>query len=128
MKIFNPDTVLQPMGGYSQGIEAGGLIFVAGQCGVDVNGKLTGDGGMAAQVRQAIANVEAILAVANATLADVVSTTVYVKNFSEYKLFDQVWQECFGVHKPTRATVQAEMVMPLLLVEIQAIAVHPKPN
>ena len=125
MKIFNPDTVMTPVGAYSQGIEAGGLIFVAGQCGVDVNGKPTGDGGMAAQTRQTIANIEAILAAAGATLADVVSTTVYVKNFSEYKLFNEVWQECFGTHKPARATVQAEMVMPQLLIEIQAIAVRP---
>ena len=125
MKIHNPSTVMPPQGGYSQGIDAGGLIFVAGQVGVDAHGKPTGDFGMAAQTRQTIANVAAILADAGATLADVVSATVYVKNFAEYKIFDTVWQECFGSHKPTRATVQAEMVMPALLVEIQCIAVHP---
>ena len=125
MKIINPGTVMPPQGGYSQGIQAGDLIFVAGQVGVDAHGKPTGDGGMAAQTRQTIANIVAVLAEAGATLADVVSATVYVKDFSEYKVFDQVWQECFGTHRPARATVKAELVHPALLVEIQAIAVRP---
>ena len=124
MKIINPGTVVPPQGGYSQGIQAGDLIFVAGQVGVDANGKPTGDGGMAAQTQQTIANVAAVLAEAGATLADVVSATVYVKDFSEYKIFDQVWQECFGTHRPARATVKAELVHPALLVEIQTIAVR----
>ena len=126
MQVLNPKTVMQPLGGYSQGIQSGGLIFVAGQVGVDVQGKLTGDAGMAAQTRQTIANVAAVLAEAGASLADVVSTTVYVKDFTQYKAFNEVWQECFGGHKPARATVQADLVMPELLVEIQAIAMRTK--
>lgn len=125
MQILNPSTVMPPQGGFSQGIQSGNLIFVAGQVGVDAHGKPVGDFGMAAQTRQTIENVKNVLAAAGATLADVVSTTVYVKNFTEYKEFDRVWQECFGGHKPARATVQAELVMPALLVEIQAIAVRP---
>lgn len=124
MKTINPTGVMTPTGGYSQGVEAGDLIFVAGQVGVDAHGKPTGDGGMAAQTRQTLANVAAVLAEAGATLADVVSTTVFVKDFSDYKLFDQVWQECFGGHKPARATVRAELVDPRLRVEVQAIAVR----
>ena len=124
MKMINPSTVMTPSGGYSQGIQVGDLIFVAGQVGLDSYGKPTGDGGMAAQTRQTIANLAAVLSEAGATLADVVSTTVYVKDFSEYKILDQVWQECFGGHKPARATVKAELVHPALLVEIQAIAVR----
>ena len=124
MKVINPGTVMPPQGGYSQGIQAGDLIFVAGQVGVDTHGKPSGDAGMAAQTRQTIANVAAVLAEAGASLADVVSATVYVKEFSEYKIFDQVWQQCFGTHRPARATVRAELVHPALLVEIQAIAVR----
>ena len=125
MKFINPSTVMQPQGGYSQGIAVGDLVVVAGQVGVDACGKLTGDGGMAAQTRQTIANVSAVLAEAGATLADIISATVYLKNLDEYKVFCQVWQECFGNHKPARATLRAELVMPQLLVEIQALAVRP---
>ena len=126
MTVLNPNTVMPPPGGYSQGIAAGGLIFVAGQVGVDVQGKIPGDGGMAVQTRQTIDNVAAVLAAAGASLKDVVSTTVYIKDLADYKVFNQVWNECFGGHKPARATVLANLVMPQLLVEIQAIAVVPQ--
>ena len=125
-RAINPQTVISPSGAYSQGVLAGNLIFVAGQVGVDAGGKLSGDGGMADQTRQAITNISAVLADAGATLADVVSTTVYVKHFSEYRLFNQVWEECFGNHRPARATLRAELVLPQLLVEIQAIAMLPE--
>ena len=123
MKVINPKDILPPQGGYSQGIKAGNLVFVAGQVGVDAHGKPTGDGGMAAQTRQTIANLAAVLRDAGAALSDVVSTTVFIKDFTEYAVFDRVWQECFGAHKPARATVKAELVHPVLLIEIQAIAV-----
>ena len=64
----------------------------------------------------------AVLREAGLGLTDVVSTTVYVTDFADYELFDQVWQECFGEHKPARATVKAELVHPALLIEVQAIA------
>jgi len=126
METINPKDVMKPTGGYSQGISADGLIFVAGQVGVDASGKPSGDGGMAAQTRQTLANVAAVLREAGATLADVATTTVFVKDFAEYAVFDRVWQECFGAHRPARATVRAELVHPALLVEIQAIAVRPQ--
>ena len=124
MQIINPADVMAPQGGFSQGIRVRDLVFVAGQVGVDAEGKLAGDGGMEAQTRQTIANVAAVLREGGAGLSDIVSATVYLKDFTEYKLFDRVWQECFGNHRPARATVRAEMVVPALLVEIQAIAVR----
>ena len=124
MKIINPNDVMAPMGGYAQGVDAGGMVFVAGQAGVDRHGQPVG-GGILAQTRQTLANVAAVLRDAGLGLKDVVSTTVFVKDFTDYKLFDDVWQECFGDHKPARATVKADIVSPALLVEVQAIAVHP---
>ena len=125
MKIINPNDVMAPQGGYVQGVDAGGMVFVAGQVGVDQHGHPVGDFGIAAQTRQTLANVAAVLREAGLGLKDVVSTTVYVTDFADYKLFDQVWQECFGNHKPARATVKADLVHPSLLVEVQAIAVRP---
>jgi 2-iminobutanoate/2-iminopropanoate deaminase len=125
MKIINPDDVMVPTGGYVQGIDAGDMVFVAGQVGVDRDGQLVGDG-MAAQTRVALDNVAAVLRDAGLGLEDVVSTTVFIKDFTDYKLFDDVWQQCLGDHRPTRATVKAELVHPALVVEVQAIAVRPR--
>ena len=127
MRTLNPDDVMVPQGGYVQGVQAGGLVFVAGQVGVDRDAKPVGDFGIAAQTRQTIANVESVLREAGLGLQDVVSTTVYLTDFADYAEFDRVWQECFGAHKPARATVKAELVLPALLVEVQAIAAHPAP-
>ena len=123
IKELNPPAVMTPLGGYSQGIVAGDTVYVAGQTGVDAQMKLPGDGGMAAQTRQAITNVAAVLTAAGAKLADVVSTTVYIKSIDDYSDFDGVYRECFGSHKPARATVRADLVSDALLIEIQAIAV-----
>ena len=124
MKIINPNDVMAPMGGYAQGIDAGDMVFVAGQAGVDRDGRPVA-GGMAAQTRQTLANVAAVLRDAGLGLNNIVNTTVFVKDFTDYKVFDQVWQECFGDHQPARATVKADIVFPELLVEVQAIAVRP---
>ena len=125
MKIINPNDVMAPRGGYSQGADTGGMVFVDGQVGLDKDGQPVGNFGMADQTRQTLANVAAVLGAAGLGLSDVVSTTVYVKDFADYDVFDQVWQECFGDHKPARATVQAGLVHPSLLVEVQTIAARP---
>ena len=124
MKILNPNDVMVPMGGYAQGVDAGGMVFVAGQAAVDRDGQPVG-AGMAEQTRFTLANVAAVLRDAGLGLKDVVSTTVFVKDFTDYKEFDEIWQECFGDHQPARATVNADLVYPELLVEVQAIAVRP---
>jgi reactive intermediate/imine deaminase len=112
-----------PIAHYSHGVMAGNLIFVAGQVPVDASGQLVGAGDIGAQTRQVIKNVEAVLAAEGASLADVVSTTVYLTNFDRYKDYDRVYAECFGGNRPARATVRADLVRPEWLVEIQAIAV-----
>ena len=123
MKCINPDTTMKPSGGFSQATVAGNMVFVAGQVAVNADMQLVGDGDMAAQTRQTLENVKAVLEASGASLQDVASTTVYVSSFDHYGEFDQVYQEYFGDHRPARATVKADLVMPQLMVEIQAIAV-----
>ena len=127
MHVLNPPELFTPAAGYSQGIAAGNLIFVAGQVSFDSDMKVVGEGDVAAQTRQTLANVEAVLKSAGASLKDVVSTTVFLKSFERYKEYDEVYMECFGDHRPARATVRADLVLPNLLVEIQAIAWRKEP-
>jgi|CXWL01.1.fsa_nt_gi 2-iminobutanoate/2-iminopropanoate deaminase len=124
MAELNPSSIMQPRAHYSQGVVASNLIFVAGQTGVggDPSQSMMGEG-IDAQTRQTIANIEAVLADAGATLHDVVSTTVYLVDFALYAEFDRAYADCFGSTRPARATVRADLVHPSLLVEIQAVAV-----
>jgi 2-iminobutanoate/2-iminopropanoate deaminase len=125
--VVNPSSMSTPAAAYSQGLAVGNFVFVAGQVAFDADMNVVGGDDVAAQTRQAIANVEAVLNATGAGLEDVVSTTVYLTSFDGYKEYDRAYAECFGDHKPARATVRADLVLPELLVEIQAIAYRERP-
>jgi 2-iminobutanoate/2-iminopropanoate deaminase len=110
------------VGAYSQGLRAGDYIFVAGQVGRDpVTTELAE--GIEAQTVRALENVKAILAEGGATLADVVKSTVHLKDMSLFKQFDQVYEGYFPDPKPVRTTVGS--FLPNALVEIDVIAYAP---
>jgi reactive intermediate/imine deaminase len=123
MSVLNPPELATPIAAYSHGIEAGGMVFVAGQVPTDKDGNIVGDGDYYVQTRQVIANVQAVLRAADCTLADVVYTTVYVCGFDHYEEYNRAYSEAFGDNRPARATVQAGLVRGEWLVEMQAIAV-----
>ena len=110
---------------FAQGVEVGGTIYVAGQVGVDDDGKLVGSpGDMNAQARQTFKNVEKVLAEAGATLDDVVKMTCYITDAAKYGDYAAVRSELLQGNLPASATVVvAALVMPELLIEIDAVAV-----
>ncbi|MFZ5670023.1 MAG: RidA family protein [Pseudomonadota bacterium] len=124
MEFLNPETVARPGAGYSQGVAAGGAIYVAGQVSIDADGQIVGAGDIAAQTRQTLENVRQVLLAGGMDLNNVTYTTAYLTDFDGYKAFCQTWCEVFGDHAPARATLRAQLVHPDLLVEIQAIAVR----
>lgn len=99
----------------------GNLIFCSGALGVDADFKLV-EGGIAAQTRQAIANLETVLAQSGATLADVAKTTVWLTDLADFAAFNAAYAEAFGGHTPARSTVTSALAIPGALVEIEAIA------
>ncbi len=126
---------LQPPGwtpprGYANGIAARGrLVFVAGQVGWDAGGRFASDR-LAEQVRQALANVVAVLAQAGATPQHLVRLTWYVTHREEYlaelAAIGAAYREVIGRHYPTMSLVQVvALVEPRAKVEIEATAVIP---
>lgn len=102
----------------------GDLIFCSGALGVKADFKLV-EGGIAAQTRQAIANLEAVLAQSGATLADVAKTTVWLTDLADFAAFNAAYAEAFGGHLPARSTITSALAIPGALVEIEAIASAP---
>jgi 2-iminobutanoate/2-iminopropanoate deaminase len=95
-----------PIGPYSQGIQVGNFVFVAGEKGIDAKtGKLV-PGGIAAETRQTFENIEAILAEAGATLDDAVACTVHMTDLNEFQEMNRVYAEYFHETPPGRTTVQ----------------------
>ena len=118
MKIerVSPDTLAQPLAAYSQVVRAGSLVTTAGLIALDSDGKVVGEGDVQAQVRKTLDAV-------GATLDDVIKTTLYLADMGDYAEMNAVYNEFFESSRPARATVQAPLVLPSLLFEMDAIAV-----
>ncbi|MER7893642.1 RidA family protein [Micromonospora sp. NPDC094482] len=101
------------------------LVFTAGACPLDAEGRTVAPGDHAAQARQVLANLETALAAAGAGLADVVKTTVYVASAERADLVT-VWQvvrDAFGDHEPPSTLLGVAVLgYPDQLVEVEAVA------
>ena len=109
-----------PVGPYTPIVRAGGWLVVSGQVGQQ-DGKLV-DGTMSAQLRQAIANLRALLEGEGASLSDVVKTTVFLKHMSDYGPMNETYIEAFGDHRPARSAVGVGDLPLGALVEVEAWA------
>lgn len=125
-KVIQTDKAPAPVGPYNQAIAASGqMIFVAGQIPLDpASGQIVGEGDVAAQTEQAIANLTAILAAAGATLDNVVKTSVFLKDMNDFAAMNAVYGQHFGDETaPARACVEVARLPKDVLVEIECIAV-----
>ena len=105
-KVIASRNAALPIGPYSQAIQAGGFIFVAGEKGIDRKTGQIVPGGIAAETRQTLENIKAILAEAGATLDDAVASTVHMVDLAEFAEMNKVYAEYFTVMPPGRTTVQ----------------------
>ncbi|NEQ28773.1 MAG: RidA family protein [Microcoleus sp. SIO2G3] len=115
-----------PVGPYSQAIAAKGqLLFVAGQIPLDPKtGAIVGEGNVEQQTEQAIANLEAILKAAGASIADVVKTTVFLADMNDFAAMNAVYARWFDeAIAPARACVEVSRLPKDVRIEIDCIAV-----
>jgi 2-iminobutanoate/2-iminopropanoate deaminase len=113
-------------GPYSPAVRAGDWLVLAGQVGLDPAGGGIVDGGVAAQARQTLANIRAVLADCGASLTDVAKTTVFVTDIGQFATVNEVYAEAFGGHRPARSTVQVAALPGGAEVEIEAWAYLPR--
>lgn len=117
---FSTPAAPKPAGPYSQGIEGNGMIFVAGQGGIDpASGELLD--GIAAQTERALENIAAILEEAGTSLANAVKVSVFLADFAEFEEMNEVYKRLVPEPRPARTTVQSALPPPMR-VEIDAIA------
>jgi 2-iminobutanoate/2-iminopropanoate deaminase len=114
----------QAMGAYSQAIVSGNLIFLSGQIPLDPStGNLIEEKDIKAQTRRVLLNLQGVLKGAGVTLANVVRTTVYLKNMGDFAEFNSVYAEFFSVDPPARSTVEVARLPKDVDIEIDCIAV-----
>eukprot|EP01122_Echinamoeba_exundans_P006274 TRINITY_DN172_c0_g2_i1.p2 TRINITY_DN172_c0_g2~~TRINITY_DN172_c0_g2_i1.p2 ORF type:complete len:129 (+),score=32.66 TRINITY_DN172_c0_g2_i1:2337-2723(+) len=112
------------IGPYSQAVKANGFVFVSGCIGMNVQGELVGET-LDSQARKALDNIKHILEAAGCTLADVVKTTVLLKDMALYSEFNAIYAEYFATSAPARAAYAVAGLPRNALVEIEAVAVVP---
>ena len=110
------------VGPYSQAVKAGDWLFCSGQIGLNPNdGKLV-PGGVEAETRQALANLDAVLQAAGLNRQSVVKTTVFMTDMKTFPTMNAVYAAFFMAPFPARSTVQAGALPKGACVEIEAVA------
>jgi enamine deaminase RidA (YjgF/YER057c/UK114 family) len=121
-KSVSSGTPYEAIAGYSRAVRIGDRVLVSGTTASGPDGPV-GVGDPAAQTRFVLDRIEKALVEAGATLRDVVRTRIYVQRMQDWEAVARVHGERFGQVRPANTLVQAALVHPDLLVEIEAEAV-----
>ena len=120
--IIHTDAAPAAVGPYSQAIAAGGLVFTAGQIGLDPETGALVPGGVGAEARRALDNLGAVLDAAGANFDDVVKVTIFLIDMDDFAEVNAIYAERFTTSPPARSTVAVSALPKGGRVEIEAIA------
>ena len=121
MEFINDKNGTPPHGPYSHAVKSGNMLYISGQVPFDTNDKLIGVD-ITAQTEQTMKNLASLLSSAGLGMNNVVKTTVYLANWSDFSEFNKIYSKFMGAHKPARATVEVSNIAGGALIEMDAIA------
>lgn len=110
------------LGPYSQALKAGGFVWCSGQIPINPATNTIEATTIEDQTRQAITNLSNVLAAAGTSLANIVKTTVFIKDMNDFAALNGVYAEMFGDTKPARSCVEVARLPKDVKVEIECIA------
>ena len=111
-----------PAGHYSQAVVHNGLVFVAGQLGIDPERPGHTPGNIEVQTEQALRNIVNILVAAGSDLRQVLSMTIYISDMSDWGRVNALYARAFGDHRPARAVIPVKDLHYGYGIEIQCVA------
>lgn len=123
-KVIASEGAPPAIGPYSQAIQVGDMLFLAGQVGLDPATRTLVEGGVEAQTRRAMDNLKAILEEAGFTMGDVVQAQVFLADLNDYATMNEVYGSYFATMPPGRAAVQVARLPLDARVEIMMTAVR----
>jgi 2-iminobutanoate/2-iminopropanoate deaminase len=121
-KIVVTEKAPKAIGPYSQAICIEGLVFTAGQVGLDPSTMELVEGGIEAQTRQVLTNLSHVLDAADSGLNFVIKTTVFIMDMADFGAMNAIYAEFFPGKPPARSTVQVAGLPKGALVEIECVA------
>ena len=111
-----------PIGPYSQGVIAGGLLFVSGQIPIDPATDKLIQGDITAQTEQVLKNILAVLKEAKMGPENVVKASVFLADLADFPQMNEVYGRYLGKEPPARSTIQAAALPKGARIEIDVIA------
>ena len=125
-KVILSPNAPNPIGPYSQAIQVGKTVYLAGQVAIDPkSNQPMGNAPIEDQTRRTLDNLKAVLEADGLTMDHIVSTTVFLKDISEFGKMNEVYATYFKDAPPARATVEVARLPRDMKIEISAIAVRP---
>ncbi len=124
-EIICSEQAPKAIGPYSQAVRVNGMLFMSGQIPLDPGTMQLVEGTIQMQTERVLENLKAVLAAAGLTLENVVKTSVFLKNLSEFPQMNEVYARYFPANPPARSTVEVAKLPRDVSVEIDAIAVYP---
>ena len=120
-KAYMTDKAPMPVGPYSQAVQAGSFLFLAGQVPLTPQNTMA-EGDITVQTRQVLNNLKAVLEWAGATMDHVVKTTIFLADLSDFDAVNKVYAEYFREPYPARSTVEASKLPKGARLEIDVVA------
>lgn len=123
MNAIHTEKAPAAIGPYSQAVDSGaGFVFVSGQLPIDPATGAFPEGGIQAQTRQSLKNAASILEAAGLSLKNVVKTTVFLSDMTDFAAMNEVYADFFSAPFPARSAVAVKTLPKGALVEIECIA------
>ena len=122
MKAISTSKAPAAIGPYSQAIQVGNLVYTSGQIPIDPATGTFVEGGIKAQTRQSLLNVQAILKEVGLTMDNVLKTIVFLADMNDFADMNAVYAEFFAEPYPARSAVAVKTLPKNALVEIQVVA------
>lgn len=122
MEVIQTNKAPDPVGPYEQAIKANGFVYTAGQIGLEPESGELVAGGVEEQARRVLDNVTAVLKAAGSSWGQVVKTTIYLTDMSDFAAVNAIYESYLGSAKPARTTVAVAGLPKGALVEVDTVA------
>lgn len=125
VEVISTDRAPAAIGPYSQALKVGGAVYTSGQIPISPEtGEIVG-GGIEEQAKQVLENLKAVLEASGTGLDNVIKTTVFIKEMSDFAKINKIYGEYFQAPFPARSCVEVARLPKDVAIEIEAIAVVP---